>query len=230
MDSGPRFSSGFDTGEAVVLPAVASTAVREPDVVVTTHPDIDHAGGTEALVRAFPNVLLIGSDHASDVLSCQGFPAWRRDSVAFQLLPGDEFPDFSTANDRSCALLVDNGRHAVLLTGDTSDHAEMLLIRAARPEVLDRLKVVVVPRHGSRSSSSRAFVRRTRPRYAVVSAGRHNGYGHPHAQVVERWQQAGARVFSTAESGAIRWYSGSPSVLRTFRREALRYWRTTEST
>lgn len=241
MDTGPRFPSGFDTGEAVVLPALADSPVREPAAVIVSHEDSDHAGGSAAILRAFPETLLFGSEPTRSIAStpssatsaavrCRGFPPWRTDGVRFQLLPGAGFPEFLDANDRSCALLVDNGEAAVLITGDTGSHAELLLLREIDAGTLRRLAVLVVAHHGSGTSSSRAFVRRTLPRFALISAGRHNPYGHPHPQVVARWQQAGARVLTTARQGALHWTSVSPGRVEGFREISPRYWRTTEST
>jgi len=141
-------------------------------------------------------------------VSCHGFPPWSRDGVRFVPLPRAdptraEFGARIKSNDLSCGLLVDNGVSAVLLTGDSGSLAETVLLRGLDAEVLDRIDVMLGAHHSCISASSRAFVPRTRPRFALISAGRHNPYRHPHPEVGARWQQAGPRVEVTAEQGAI---------------------------
>jgi competence protein ComEC len=98
-------------------------------------------------------------------------------------------------------LRVEAAGRVLLLTGDIDADAELALL-AADPAPL-RADVVLVPHHGSRSSSSPRFVRAVAPRYALVSAGFRNRFGHPHPQVVERWREAQARILNTAEAGAV---------------------------
>jgi competence protein ComEC len=230
MDTGPRFPSGFDTGRAVVLPALANTVAGQTEAIVITHADLDHAGGAEAVVSRVPEALVLQGEPVMRGVGCFGFPAWVRDGVRFVPLPRIHRGGLSNSNDRSCGLLVDNGRVAVLLTGDTGGTAEMLLLRDVDDDVLERVAVVLVAHHGSRSSSSRAFVRRTHPEFGLISAGRHNPYRHPHPEVVSRWQQAGARIEATAEQGAMYWSSLQPQHLSLYRTEHPRYWRLPAST
>jgi len=235
MDTGPRFPSGFDTGAAVVLPALANTAARRIESVLISHADVDHAGGAASLIPRTPNALVLQGEPVMRGVGCHGFPPWSNDGVLFvplpkTELPGGEFGIGMNSNDRSCGLLVDNGVSAVLLTGDSGSAAETRLLRDLDADVFDRLVVVLVAHHGSLSSSSRSFVRRTHPRFALISAGRHNPYRHPHPEVVSRWQQAGARVEVTAEQGAIHWTSLTPDRLTTYRAEHPRYWRMPAST
>lgn len=109
-------------------------------------------------------------------------------------------------NNRSVVLSVDFAGHRLLLTGDIEAEAEQSLLALARDDPLAaslRADVSKVPHHGSRSSSTPAFVAAVAPELAVVSAGAGNRYGFPHAEVRRRYHRSGARVLSTALWGAV---------------------------
>ena len=103
-------------------------------------------------------------------------------------------------NDDSVVLRLRYGRRAFLLTGDAEARAEAALVAASDPLACDALKVA---HHGSRTSSTAAFVAAARPALAVVSVGRDSPYGHPHAEVLARWRDAGAQVLTTGERGMV---------------------------
>ena len=106
----------------------------------------------------------------------------------------------ASANNRSCVFLIKTAGTSILFTGDIDDDVEQVLLNDARlPSEID---VLIAAHHGSASSSSSAFIDRVRPRYVVFSAGRYNVYGHPNRSVVERFEERGAIVHSTAEDGA----------------------------
>jgi competence protein ComEC len=128
-------------------------------------------------------------------------------------------------NDGSCVLRVSAGEHAILLTGDIERNAEEWLL-AEQPDKL-RADLVVVPHHGSRSSSSDAFVAAVRPRYALVSAGWRNRWGFPKDDVMQRYEQVEAEVAVTGESGALLARLSSErgvESLRRWRRESRAFW------
>jgi competence protein ComEC len=125
-------------------------------------------------------------------------------------------------NDSSCVLLVRSRAGSVLLAGDVEAIAESEIVDVG----LSPATVVVVPHHGSRTSSSAPFVAAARPVLALVSAGYRNRWGMPRREVVDRWRAAGAHVLTTADSGAIEitFAAGRPPVVREYRRERRRYW------
>jgi competence protein ComEC len=119
--------------------------------------------------------------------------------VTFEWLhPGTQ--PFEKDNDNSCVLRVRAGRHAVLLTGDIERRAETDLVEHG---MLAPVDIVLVPHHGSRTSSTAAFVAATRPRWALVPSGHRNRWGFPKPDVVERWRSAGAEVLVGSTTGAI---------------------------
>jgi competence protein ComEC len=226
-DAGPRFPTGLDLGSAVVVPALRHTGVSRLDLAILSHADIDHAGGAAAVAGALPVRVWLGGEPVpglADLRSCHGGKGWQWDGVRFQILrlPTEQMSD----NDRSCVLLIDNGRRRVLLPGDISRNGELAVL----PQLIGkRLDVLLAAHHGSRSSSTTALLRAGMPPVVAVSAGHRNRFGHPHKDVVCRFTGAGARVFSTSQSGALVWRSEQPSRLREWRLETRPYWRVAKS-
>lgn len=218
FDTGPAFGSGLDMGEAAVVPALRSLGLSQLDRVVVSHGDADHAGGTGSVLRAFPAPLQ-SSDRVRFPTSapCMSGERWDWDGVQFELLhPPEYFP--YQRNESSCVLRVQAGSEVVLLTGDIGNLIEQRLLRE-QPERL-RADVVLVPHHGSGSSSSDAFVRATGATHALIAAGHANRFGHPRPEVVARWEAAGARVWNTAEHGALRLDLGAAGIEPVARRPA----------
>ncbi|HSN71391.1 MAG TPA: MBL fold metallo-hydrolase, partial [Steroidobacteraceae bacterium] len=127
-------------------------------------------------------------------------------------------------NDTSCVLEIRTGAHRVLLTGDIEANAEAELERAG---LLAPATLVVAPHHGSRTSSTAAFVAATRPDLVVFAAGHRNRWGFPKPDVEQRWRDVGAATLGTAESGAITLRLGpdGPRSLDAYRLSDRRYWR-----
>ena len=224
-DAGMRFPTGFDLGEAVVLPALAATGPKRLDRLIVSHEDLDHAGGAPAVLAATPG---------ADVLAPSGFGGrrcvrgerWRWDGVWFAILhppPGY----LLQGNDSSCVLLVSAGDERVLLTGDITRRAEWLLAAAvgqSNSRRLAPLRLLFAPHHGSNSSSSRRFLEAVNPSLVFISAGWRNRYGHPHAAVLRRYGLIGARSWVTGRDGALAWSSAHPSQVRAHRRERRDGW------
>jgi competence protein ComEC len=153
---------------------------------------------------------------------CQRGSAWSWDGVRFEILhPAGTA--YAKDNDSSCVLRVEANGMSALLTGDIQEEAESTLI----DQQLERVGVVVVPHHGSRTSSTPRFVAQTAPQFAIFSAGYRNRWGFPKEDVVERWTDQGARALSTIEGGAIsiELNSTAPLEAREFRFEHRHYWR-----
>ena len=207
FDTGPSFRSGGDAGALVLVPYLRAMGIDRIDVLVISHPDSDHAGGAASLAEAVPVDLLLSGDFveapAGRQLRCRRGQAWVRDGVRFAFVhPAAGAPAGAAGsdNDLSCVLEIAAGARRALLTGDIERGAENRLLAAG---VLSAVDLVVVPHHGSRTSSSERFVRRLDPAVALVSAGFGNRWGLPKPDIVERWEAVGARVLDTATSGAI---------------------------
>lgn len=225
LDTGPAFGSGLDMGEAAVVPALRALGLRRLDRVLVSHGDADHAGGAESVLRAFPAPLQ-SSDRVRfpRAQPCVAGDRWRWDGVDFELLhPPEHFPYLR--NESSCVLRVQAGDQVALFAGDIGRLIEQRLVREQSERL--RADVVVVPHHGSASSSEEAFVRATGARHALVAAGYANRFGHPRPDVVARWQQAGAEVWNTAETGALVLRLGTEADIsvQAQRREQPRLWK-----
>lgn len=228
-DTGPRFSDTFDTGGSVVVPFLRYQGVRELDMLVISHGDNDHIGGAASLLRVYPAGRIISSvpDRLPDYAAtrCHQGEQWRWDGVDFSILHPREAGG-QTGNDASCVLRVmTRGGHRLLLTGDIEAVAERILVRD-QPARLEA-DVLVVPHHGSRTSSSPEFIQAVDPDIAVVPAGHLNRYNFPGQDVVARYVAAGARVFQTGRSGAITIElpaADAGPVLSRYRESRPRYW------
>ena len=224
-DTGARFISGFDLGEAVVYPALQALGVRKLDVLLLSHADNDHAGGAPFIVEHLPVALtMAGQPQDQDARlaaqPCKAGEQWNWDGIQFEILHAPQPP--ASANEQSCVLRVATGQSAVLLPGDVGIAGEyQMLARELTANVL------LAPHHGSRSSSSYAFIRAVNPRWVVFSAGRHSQFGHPHPQVVERYRELEAEPVYTAAAGAIRFVlddTGKTRQAWTWREHAQRFW------
>jgi competence protein ComEC len=202
-DAGPAFRSGSDAGAMAVAPYLRHRGLRRVDVLVASHDDLDHAGGAGSVADLVAVERRVASGAALDPLGiverCRRGVRWSWDGVSFEWLhPGEE--SLPKDNDRSCVLRVQAGRHSVLLTGDVERLAEAEIVATG---TLGPVDVLLVPHHGSRTSSTAAFVAATRPRWALVPSGHRNRWGFPKPDVVARWEAAGAEVLVGSSTGAI---------------------------
>jgi competence protein ComEC len=223
-DMGPAVHDGFDAGERAVTPTLHALGVARIDAAVISHGDNDHAGGWPAVEREFPVVHSFapeGSPTAA-LSHCIAGKQWRWDGVTFRFLhPTPDFPYLG--NEAGCVLRIEGRHHAVLLTADIGEVIERGLVRRV-PQAL-RADVVVVPHHGSNGSSDPEFIVATHARFALVSSGWGNRFGHPRPQVVERWCAAGARVVDTSREGALTVRADATGITLAQRRFAHpRFW------
>ncbi|MCZ6770386.1 MAG: DNA internalization-related competence protein ComEC/Rec2 [Proteobacteria bacterium] len=228
-DTGPRWWGGpSEAGSVVILPALKALGVDRLDAVIISHADADHASGAHAVIEAMPvQRILVSESHRSDPLPhaalCRAADGWTWDGVSFRIL--HPFPrDQGSRNDRSCVLAIDGSGGGALLPGDVESGGESLLLD--RYGAALAAEILIVPHHGSISSSTAAFADAVRPAFAVVSAGYRNRYGFPHAQVVARYRNRGARVLNTAKQGAVRLEVGRHAIrVSTYRESGWGFWR-----
>ncbi len=221
-DTGAKTRGGFDLGEAAVAPALRSLGVRSLDVLVLSHLDNDHAGGREAVLRAFPGTRQRVGIDADPAPRCLAGQYWRWNDVSFRFLhPPNGFPDLG--NDSSCLLLIDASGQRLLIPGDIGLDIESRLV--AEPQAAN-LAALIVPHHGSRHASGEPFLAWTAPRIAVVSAGFGNRFNHPAIDARQRYAAAGIPLLNTAHAGLIALRLGDRNAQpRMWRHEYPRYWR-----
>ncbi len=211
-DAGPSWNAESDSGNRIVVPYLRGEGVRRLDAMVLTHADDDHAGGAASVAKSRAPPLLVSPLPADDERrllaaesrDCVAGTRWSWDGVAFEVLHPDAaaLRDRRRENDRSCVLRVATAGGAMLLAADIERQAERELV--ARRGASLRSEALLVPHHGSRSSSTPAFVAAVSPAIALVSAGWRNRFRQPSPEVLARYREAGAVVLRTDFDGALR--------------------------
>ncbi len=222
-DAGPAYASGFDAGSSVVLPFLRRQGISRIDRLVVSHGDSDHSGGVSSVIAAVEVQELMAPAEYSGVgvpdLYCLAGMQWQWDEVTFKVLhPGPLLPVKS--NNQSCVIAIESPSLRVLLAGDIERAVERKLVAQYGPQL--RSDVILIPHHGSRSSSSYDFAWFTRPAAAVATVGYRNRFAHPAAAVHQRYSELGSAVVTTAEAGALHFdASGRYKPYRWF---YTRYW------
>ncbi len=224
----------IDMGEDVISPYLWSRRITHLDYAVLTHGHSDHMGGLSAIMDNFhPKALWIGAEPDT--------PEWRevrktalRDNVQIVpltrgaadrsiggaqirvLAPGPDYvPEETAKNDDSLVLELTYGRHRALLTGDAEKPVESDLVASG---LLRPVTLLKVGHHGSKTSSSEAFLEELKPQFAVISDGYRNQFHHPHPSVLERLTEHHAAILRTDTQGLITFRTDGKRVeLETFR-------------
>lgn len=201
IDTGPRYSSGYNAGEATVLPVLRRSGPKRLDRMLVSHFDMDHAGGMPALIERFPQVKISSPDQ-----SCESGGTWQWDGVKFTTLIA---ADQTSRNEASCTLLVTSDKATAYFSGDIGTRTERILMQFLPPQI----DFLMAPHHGSSGSSHRGFIRYLRPRWVVFSAGLNNRYGHPKKSVVDLYRHYGGSSLTTALTGGLIFESADPSSM-----------------
>lgn len=201
-DTGIKFYRGGDMGELALIPYLKTLDIKALDTVVISHPDLDHRGGLASLEKAYAikNFLVDDPNFYHRGNSCHDYPDWVWDGVTFRFFP---MPLASRKkNNHSCILQISNSTGQVLLTGDVERSGERYLVE----HYGDALKssILLVPHHGSKSSSSELFVKQVKPIAAIASYGFDNRYHFPHAQAMKIYDTHKIPVYSTENCGFIQ--------------------------
>lgn len=214
VDGGGWSRSGI--AQRVLVPVLSRLGVRRLEAIVLTHPDRDHCHGLLELTWYLPVERLVTAPGwqrqrcARELLARPGLPVralWRGEALDLgrwrltALHPGAG--DRRGRNDRSLVLLAEVEGHRVALTGDLERSGEREVLTASG-RLLERLDILKVAHHGSDSSTSVAWLERTRPRLALISCGLRNRYGHPASVVLDRLRRRGTAVLRTDLHGAVR--------------------------
>jgi len=235
-DAGPRFSRESDAGHRVLVPLLRALG-EQVDVLMLSHRDADHTGGAAAVLAQQPGAELTGSIEAEHALQrlrpsrpCLAGQRWEWDGVAFEVLhplPGDDAPVAAKAprpNALSCVLRItaagpEGG--TALLVGDIEAPQEQALLARSAPL---RADLLLVPHHGSKTSSSAAFLEAVQPRTALVQAGYRNRFGHPAPDALQRYRARQIAVVESSRCGAARWSSSQPGRVACERDTGEHYW------
>ena len=232
-DTGPATSPQADAGSRVLLPLLRARGERQVDLLMLSHSDTDHIGGAASVlagtrVRALSSSLdpthplVQARDGRSAGQRCQAGQAWAWDGVHFEVLhPGDgSLAAGQRPNAQSCVLRVQGATGSALLTGDIETAQEAELVRRLGPALAS--DVLLVPHHGSRTSSTPGFIDAVAPRWAVVQAAYRSRYGHPAPDVLARYAARGITIVRSDACGAFRWSPGTAG--ECVRLTRARYW------
>jgi competence protein ComEC len=228
-DTGPAFGTESDSGERIVAPYLRAIGVERLDALVLTHNDSDHTGGALSLLEGMEVGQVLSSLPESHPLlalapsprRCVRGMAWEWDGVRFEMLHPAAGPAARRRNDESCVLRLNAGGSVMLLTGDIERGAETELLRSV--EV--RADALLVPHHGSRTSSSAEFLAAVRPRFALAAAGYRNRFGHPHEEVLGRYASWGIELLRTDRDGALTLRLAPGAIdIEAERARRARYW------
>lgn len=213
IDGGPKSASSF------VYSYIRNTLNRtQIDYIVSTHPHIDHVGGLAAVLNAAQVDLLLTPVLEWESEAFKDMIKYAEEQGTYIDIPNQNdtmklgsatvtillcWPDaiqYGRTNDSSIVLRIDYGNTSFLFTGDAEEWSEEMLLQDNVPLKADVLKVA---HHGSPYSTSAWFLQEVAPRYAVISVGQGNRYGHPSEDVLDRLQEAGAVILRTDKLGTI---------------------------
>ncbi|SAL16250.1 DNA internalization-related competence protein ComEC/Rec2 [Caballeronia telluris] len=234
FDAGPGPESTH-AGERIVVPYLFADGATTLDALVISHSDSDHAGGAPAVLQSIAVREFVASlppqdalwrtaaAHHADALRCAAGQRWTWDGVEFAMLWPDPAPLAGKPNAQSCVLKVTSaaGRSA-LLAADIEADVERTLLR--RDAGALRADVLVVPHHGSKTSSTEPFLDSVRPLVAVFQVGYRNRFHHPHPTVFQRYRLRGLELSRSDEDGAARIEVSSAISLERYRQTHARYW------
>ena len=199
FDTGAAFASGFNFVESVIRPFLQTQSL-ELERVFISHFDNDHAGGLDFIRTAYPELTAVTPRD-----NCHAGGGWHWQGLNVQALwpLPDSKKDWSE-NDGSCVIKISDGRFSMLLPGDIEQKAEQVLL--SLPEVSQGLtsNIILAPHHGSKTSSSIAFIEQVKPQFVVFSQGWLNRWGFPHQQVAERYRNVGSQTLLVSENGYLR--------------------------
>ncbi|MBT0586502.1 DNA internalization-related competence protein ComEC/Rec2 [Alteromonas oceanisediminis] len=227
IDTGSAFDSGFSIANSAVIPFLRAQKITDVDTLVVSHGDNDHAGGTDTLVAAFPNMQVI-TQH-----ECVAGQSWRWQQLSVKVLwPLPEWQQTASksTNDASCVLIISDGHTQVMMPGDISRTSELAVLRFADSgwhQTPVQSDVLIAPHHGSNTSSSQAFVQAVSPKHVVYANGYQHRWGFPKPEVVARYDELEAHAWQSAEHGYIRFTispHGSEIRVNTFRQDLSARW------
>jgi competence protein ComEC len=232
-DTGPKFCSGSNTGKMVVVPFLRAKGIQQVDKLLISHGDNDHIGGAQSVLENLKVDQVLSSapekieeilSADSKVLSCQTGQHWRWDGVDFQILHPPANYVAKKRNDHSCVLKVSSAGGTLLLAGDIEKNSEYYLVRHHQSDLA--ADILVVPHHGSQTSSTESFIEAVNPSIALFSTGYLNHFGHPKKEIVQRYRRRKISVWDTAPAGAISFRLSAEGISApSLAREEMRhYW------
>ena len=203
-DPGPLYSAESDAGQRVVVPYLRSLGIDTVDILMVTHLDSDHAGGTGSVKSALAVAEVVSSLGDAGTEPCRNGQNWSWNGVRLTVLHPErqDYTEKRKSNNLSCVLRIDAGGRRMLLTSDIEARDEAALLQ--RDAAALKADVLLVPHHGSRTSSTPEFIAAVGASDVMIPVGYRNRFGHPKADVVARYEATGSRLWRTDRDGALR--------------------------
>lgn len=225
-DTGARFSERFNIGDAVLSPFLRAEGIQRLSMLMVSHGDNDHIGGSDALLKNFKiDHVLSSVPEKFPFIStsiCYAGQTWTWDSVKFEVLHPLSGSSF-TGNNASCVLKVSSQYGSVLLTGDIEKQAENSLVQNI-PDLI-KADIMLVPHHGSKTSSTDNFIGSVAPKYGFISAGYRNRFGFPKQDIMSRYESHGVKTFVSYKTGELSAkFAKTGLIIEQFRSKIRRFW------
>ena len=233
-DTGPGWNSDTDSGTRIVVPHLRGAGIRHLDGLTVSHADNDHSGGAASILDSVPTAWLLSSlpedsaivARAERSIRCLAGQHWQWDGVQFEVLHPSPIAYVEArrkTNDRGCVIKVTSAYGTLLLTADIEALSEAELLARAPAKL--RADVLIVPHHGSRTSSTQVFVDAVDPHLALFTNGYRNRFGHPRPEVVARYEVRHIPLLRSDRDGAIIVVFDKAGIgVTAWRRAARRYW------
>lgn len=232
-DTGPSYGTEINAGNRVILPYLRARGIASLDGMIVSHSDVDHSGGALTVLDGLPVDWVLGSllpNHpivaaARRHVQCAAGQAWTWDGVRFEILHplAASYADNTLKpNARGCTLRVTAGGKSMLMAGDIEALQESQLVARDRERL--RADVLLVPHHGSGTSSTPDFLKAVNPQAAVFQVGYRNRYQHPKKEVYDRYGELQIQRLRTDQSGALTLDFGQTIDIASYRETHARYW------
>ena len=223
FDTGNIYPSGFNLGTSVINPYLKFKNIKKLDKIIISHNDKDHIGGLKGVLKEFKANQILASDYKKipQAKPCISGQKWQWDGVLFEILNPSEQNKLNN-NNNSCVLKISTLKHTILLTADIEIETEEFLINTIKSK-LDS-DILIVPHHGSKTSSSHKFLQAVSPNIAIVSSGFKNKYKHPNNQIINRYKKYNIEVLNTSCTGQIEIYLKDKITINKYRENNARYY------
>jgi competence protein ComEC len=235
-DTGPKWNPDVDSGNRIVVPYLRGEGIRRLDALVVTHDDEDHAGGARSVIDARSPLWVLTSApaereyfaNAREVMRCEVGDGWRWDGVEFDVLhpTSSAYDDSRKTNNLGCVIKITAPGGSVLMTADVEKPVEAEMI--ARDAEALRADVMIVPHHGSKTSSTDALLDTVQPNLAILPVGYRNRFRHPNPDVYSRYVVRNIELRRTDWEGAITMKfapdSAGKPIVESYRAKQRRYW------
>ncbi len=207
-DTGQWYSDDSDAASQVLLPFLRDHGIAQLDALIVSHDDSDHNGGVTTLLEQTPIKWLMSSyeipQTGHQALKCYAGQKWHWDGVKFEVLypnstsyENEEVKD----NNQSCVIKVTSRQGTLLLTGDIEEEAEQEVLKTQPYQLMS--DVMVAPHHGSKTSSTKEFIKAVSAQHVIFTVGYLNRFKHPHPTVLSRYIESGAELYQSDHHGAI---------------------------